>query len=921
MDDNFLTGKIPDLSKTKLAELYLGTNSLGDSIPGTLGALSNTLMVLSLDNNRLTGRVPQELCKLTKTMTLTLGYNALDLTPAPDCRDVLDPDWMKTQTVPPTDILATAISSSSIQLTWKPIAYLDNGGRYEVFFSTASGDPESYVMAGPTDSKGARGYTVTNLEAATAYYFAVRTFTPEHGRWQRNDLWSAYSKDVSATTLNSNETLVTVKQEIAAGEPVSGAEVVVYRDAITVAQGTSDAYGQVIFDDLQVGDDILARSLQHEQPSAKAEHEGWSYRVYLTNLDVGPTGSVTKTVVEQPGLPLTTTLRKDNTLVLFNLVVGTDFSAAPTQLGFLEDEFTRASSFLYDVTDGQFAFGEVAIYDDEQRKRDADVRITQPSQDRPISKMGGIVATEAFTYTSSAGKVTTYSPGYFRIRIDWASDKPDSECDGFCRTLVHEFAHYALFLYDEYERTTDDGTVLKTHCTSPDILNSHSTQPGYASNASIMYQPYKTSELAMRGTAQWSSYCDDTLQMRIHGESDWETVTRAYADDDDQPEPPRWRFKTPATLGDANPGPESVPIGFTAVSSYDALDPGIPVAAPEVNVSPGKQIRVFLFRKQGESLRSISEVGAPITSTIRVSGLMVGDELKAFTTDASEFASQILTPTAQPFVLEPAPWRPLLEAKPEAQGGRLESTVSQAEGVTGTLQAMLIAPGGTYSETIMLDNPGTGKYHGFLSFDPKGTPREGYLWVWGQSQGGSRLEAVTTYRVEGAPGSHEWAYLNMEVGPIDRLLNMSLPENAVPTTTLVIVMPVFQVLSLTVGSSSGSKAARGRVAESPGGQENGAVQGRDMRTFEGAAYRVWASGGITETTKSSALTLFYDPTMNAGLENASLSIYFYNEEVGKWEPRGGVVDRENRSVSTPVHQFGIYALVKVFRSYLPTIVR
>ena len=73
--------------------------------------------------------------------------------------------------------------------------------------------------------------------------------------------------------------------------------------------------------------------------------------------------------------------------------------------------------------------------------------------------------------------------------------------------------------------------------------------------------------------------------------------------------------------------------------------------------------------------------------------------------------------------------------------------------------------------------------------------------------------------------------------------------------------------------------------------------------------------------EDSTLTLFYTEAMGEGLENAHLSIHFYNEETRQWEDMGGVVDRQNRSVSAPVKRYGIYALVKVFHSYLPIIIK
>ena len=618
--------------------------------------------------------MPQELCKLTKTMTttLTLGYNVLDLTPDPYCPKRLDPGWMKTQTVPPTDIRATAVSTSSIRLTWKPIAYTGDGGGYEVRYSTMPGDPESYIVAGTVVTKSASSYTVTNLAAGTTYHFAVQTHTPSHG-YQRNDLWSAYSRDVTTATLIPDGTLITLKEETAAGRPVSGAEVVAYRGAITVAQGTTNAHGQVVFDDLQAEDSILARSLQHEQPSAKAQHHSgaepdWSYRVYLTDLDIRPNGYVSRTVVGQPGQQLTTTVKRDNALVLFNLVASTEWNASEDELNFLRDEMIKASDFLYDVTDGQFAFGHVDIYDDAQHLRDADLRILASNQVIPNAIVGGIAATDTFTYTSSAGRTTVYTPGFLRMQPAWDTDKEYPQCGGFCRTLVHEFAHYGLFLYDEYYKF-EDGKAVEAHCTSPDPQD-------IAGGASIMDQPYKTSELAMRDTLQWSpEYCEKTEQWNIHEESDWETVTRVYTDTERSPAAPRWEFKTPRTLGRvANPGPVVIPISLTAIITHDVPFQSTPITASvEVSLSSAnKQAQVFLFK--GDPFTSITEVGSPITSTIKVWGLEVGDELKAVTTDGSEFASQDVTSTAKPLELRPTTWKPRIEALPDSlslQGPRI----------------------------------------------------------------------------------------------------------------------------------------------------------------------------------------------------------------------------------------------------------
>jgi hypothetical protein len=92
-------------------------------------------------------------------------------------------------------------------------------------------------------------------------------------------------------------------------------------------------------------------------------------------------------------------------------------------------------------------------------------------------------------------------------------------------------------------------------------------------------------------------------------------------------------------------------------------------------------------------------------------------------------------------------------------------------------------------------------------------------------------------------------------------------------------------------------------------------------TFVGTGYYLDAT---TANAITATLTLFYDPEMDPDLEYAGLYIYYYHydpvTQQWEWEPKGGVIDRENHSVSAPVQDFGTYALVsQIFKFYLPNI--
>lgn len=110
----------------------------------------------------------------------------------------VDPDWEKTQTVPPKDLGAYANSSNSITVQWCPILYTQDKGCYVIYYSDSPDGP--WKEAGRTSDKSESSCEVKGLLPGKTYYFYVETVTEPHSN-NSNRLVSKSSDMVSAETL------------------------------------------------------------------------------------------------------------------------------------------------------------------------------------------------------------------------------------------------------------------------------------------------------------------------------------------------------------------------------------------------------------------------------------------------------------------------------------------------------------------------------------------------------------------------------------------------------------------------------------------------------------------------------------------------------------------------------------------------
>lgn len=328
---------------------------------------------------------------------------------------------------------------------------------------------------------------------------------------------------MSAVPGRADPAAVTFKDQ--AGVPVNGTVRVLCFAGLTAAAPFADRNLQVTdgtpdaSTPLPAGcTHLAALRLRHTQPAGK--HSGSAFQVYATSWEPGATQPYTATgdIILSDQRPLT----------LLHLVVSlgwTPTDGSPvTDAGDIRLALQNASAELYDWTDGQMAVGPVSIYTGGERWREADLRFLPANDKRPSAFVGGVVS-GTLPYSAYLTN-TTYTPAMSYFGRLWDGADAFSEGNGRWpdsrahRTIVHELAHYALFLYDEYQ----DITGASGYCTCAGL-------PGGCGfggrDGSAMAYHYNASEFWHKDThLTVDLFCFDTWQMQVHGLNDWELLAR-----------------------------------------------------------------------------------------------------------------------------------------------------------------------------------------------------------------------------------------------------------------------------------------------------------------------------------------------------------------------------------------------------------
>jgi hypothetical protein len=554
---------------------------------------------------------------------------------------------------------------------------------------------------------------------------------------------------------------------------------------------------------------------------------------------------------------------------------------------------------LFDVTDGQFAFGTVTVFDGRVHWDEADLQIVPSNYRRPWANAGGITRHAPYTYTSSVLSTTVFYPGHIRIGRAWDQfgnptagiDKEDS-----IRMLAHEFAHYALMLLDEYFYFDAENRLRSGQC------------PG-----SLMDNPYiydansRFPELPMRGSALWSDVCESTEQFLTHGESAWQTISRVYTDSES---PPRWEFRVPELGKFPNPGPYSLPDGLTQIElpksgatqnfAYGTGEIQAVIKAGLYERTYTGQTQVFMLRKN-----SVNELRVYPQGTVSRDGIidLVGvrppdsgstkpnDRIVAMSWDGRGVAAKpYITGTQLSLTLDEVQWRPFVMADPLMDGENqlvaFRVEVSPTTKITGELLAVWIPLEGrvTVTDAVTLVPDEQGKYLGTIHLPTEKATDEGFLWV-GEVEGGQHRifddltkQTLIPVSVGGSPDSHKRSNPPKHPSSSDGYCDFYFPpgKELEELTALVLTPQNLPPLAAT-------------------------------QKIVSSACSLSVPAIAIPFTDSVALTIYFNEEATRYLNESMLRIYHWSPQVNEWQlVENSTVSLTNHYVHASIDQPGLY---------------
>ncbi len=420
---------------------------------------------------------------------------------------------------------------------------------------------------------------------------------------------------------------------------------------------------------------------------------------------------------------------EDHPLILFNLDISIEWDASndPTYLQQLEFNIQRTSEYLYDITNGQAALGDVVVSQNADDWAYAHVLVYASNNLHPYAAQGGIV--EEATVDPQHSDIV-YDIGQVAMGATWNryGDPGYNLSDDWPIILAHELGHYLFFQDEVYLGLNED-----------DILIAVDTCMG-----SIMGDPYTNmdnTEFIADGSF-WNDQCSSTLANQTLQRTEWETLSQWYP----------W-LQPP---DDVNPGPGMMPFQLTTVQVHDPITPTSALEDPTFYLDytdrlvGSSEARAYLVHED-----YVISVGSPIGGQNRVvaRGAEPGDELCVYDRALQQYGCETIEMGDDRLSLErDTTWSPVVQISPVTSMTLDIQVTGIPDGLP--LHARLYPEYGKGETPIMLTESGDGTYQG--TFNLSDVAMAGNIRVWvdePSSEMDPRREVMVAYTIGGNPGA------------------------------------------------------------------------------------------------------------------------------------------------------------------------
>lgn len=473
-----------------------------------------------------------------------------------------------------------------------------------------------------------------------------------------------------------------------------------------------------------------------------------------------------------------------------------DVEGNATYLKDLDSGLREMAAYIYSYTGGQIKLHTITIYTGGTQWDNADIRILANRSYRPTAFIGGnALAPEPF-YGSSPTPRVFFAPAPIVLGRLW--DGGSARCGAWSepagwRTLGHEWAHYALRLYDEYMH---QGSAAEQFCTNDETAFARSRAAGSARTVggtlqSLMAYHYTADQLSRWEASSIPPPCRDTPQATVYGESNWATVQRFFPD----LRPPTDPSSVPAydksaldiaVVDSGGLANTSATIALGHITDSEMRGPTYLIrpdpkqdGAPAQIVGQGTVVSADALPMRFWGVQTLSGDRATTLIQNPVSGATL-----AFPEDYHDpaVATALSTDLANVLSVEQAGWQPSLTITPQltvTQGQQLGDVTGLVVRLNecGAKQLseveMAYCPaGGGCTPLAPATQTADGAWEHTFTF-PLGKPPAvyGYMYVREPLRG---AEAVTWYQIAGGVGP---AHSGGHAPTAEGLVNVDLPQN------------------------------------------------------------------------------------------------------------------------------------------------